>query len=268
MLPTRVAHAGWDEHRYFGHRVFADLAGKESFTGLLAMAVTGRRLSPEACAVLDDISAVLTVADARIWPLKLTRVISAYGRTIPAFAAGYLSLEGATVGHWLCGRAAEHLLEFAALIGARIDDEDTVREAVRTLLARERNLVGFGVPFRAVDERVVALRACMARRGRERLPYWSLLEASSAVMQRERQLPPNMCFGVAAACLDLGLTPPEIAAMATALAQNAFLAHAVEGARQAPAVLRTLPVERMRYAGAPPRTSPRALARESEAPEQ
>jgi len=36
-LQTASAHWGWDEHRYFGHGVFQDLAGRESLTGLTAL---------------------------------------------------------------------------------------------------------------------------------------------------------------------------------------------------------------------------------------
>jgi len=70
-LRTRSAHWGYEEHQYFGHAVFAELRGKESLSGLTALSVLGRRLSREACALLDEAAVCLTLADPRIWPLKL-----------------------------------------------------------------------------------------------------------------------------------------------------------------------------------------------------
>ncbi len=43
-LTTHCAHWGFHEHRYFGHEVFEDLLGQETFTGLTVLAVLGRRL--------------------------------------------------------------------------------------------------------------------------------------------------------------------------------------------------------------------------------
>ena len=53
-LRTRSAHWGYEDHRYFGHAVFADLRGKESMAGLTALSVLGRRLSAQACELLDE----------------------------------------------------------------------------------------------------------------------------------------------------------------------------------------------------------------------
>lgn len=261
-LPTRVAHAGWNEHRFFGHRLFAELAGHESLTGMMAMAVTGRRLPPEACAVLDDIAVVICVADPRIWPLKLTRVASAYGHVLPGITVGNLVMQGALIGFWPAGRAAKHLLDLRSMVADCIHDVATVREAVLCLLERERTLAGFGVPFRPQDERMVALRDCMTRRGRQSLPYWSLMETASKVMVQERGVPPNICMGIAAACLDLGISPHEIATLTAIFTNVAFVANAVEGATQAPEALRSIPQQFVRYAGAPPRLSPRARGEE------
>jgi hypothetical protein len=258
---TKIAHAGWTEHQYFGHRLFGELAGRESYAGLMALAVGARRLLPEEVSVLDDVAIILSVADPRIWPLKLTRIVSSYGRMIAGAAVGNLCLEGAQIGHWLCGRAAQNLIDLRALIDANRGRGDEVENALATLLDREKCLVGFGVPFRPEDERVVALRQSIRARGRDTLTYWQTLEEVSNVMQRDRQLPPNMCLGVAAACLDLGFTPPQIAALATALAQDVFIANAFEGSQHKLETLRELPASHVSYAGTAPRSSPRAIAR-------
>jgi hypothetical protein len=258
---TRVAHAGYTEHIYFDHLLFEDLASRESYSGMMALAVGGRRMTAQEASVLDDVAIILSVADPRIWPLKLTRLVASYGRWIAGVAAGNLCLEGAQIGHWLCGRAAENLVDLGDLIEAEKGRADAAERALETLLQREKSLVGFGVPFRPEDERVVALRKSLQRRGRHTMKHWSTLEAVSTVMMRDRGLPPNMCLGVAAACLDLGFQPAQIGALATALAQNVFIANAFESARQSRGDLRVFPPEHVEYVGTPPRVSPRASGR-------
>lgn len=257
-LSTRVGQARHGDNHFFGFSVATELAGCETVTGLIAMSVTGRRLSPEERAVLDDIAVVMTVADPRIWPLKLTRVLSAYGSALPAMAAANLCIERAHIGHFTTGIAAERLVDVANAVGDAVTDEERLSEAVGSLLARHGRFMGFGVPFRAVDERVATLGRCIAARNRERHRYWRLFGAVSAVMLASRGLRPNVGLAVAAACLDLGLTPREISLIAVALGQTDYLANAVEGALQAPGVLRELPADRVRYVGQPARVSERS----------
>jgi hypothetical protein len=258
-LPTASAHWGWDEHCYFGRRVFGELAGRESLTGLTALSVLGRPLSPEDCAVLDDAAACLTLADPRIWPLKLTRVIAAYGGTTAAAAAGLLIEEDARIGPWTCEKAGELLTELQAQLSGSDLADDAVEAVVHRYLESHHFVWGFGTPFRARDERLVAFWACLERRGRRQSPYLRLLDAVARVVTDARQTEPNMGMAIAAAFLDLGIEPHEIGALATALMQHMFFAHAVEGARQAPAVLRRLPDSCVRYTGREPRESPRAI---------
>ena len=114
VVTTRTAHMGWDEHRYFGRAVFEDLTGKESLTYLMALSILGRELPRDCYPVLDDAACALTLADPRIWPLKLTRLVASYGSTVPATAAGLLIEERARVGPWTCAKAAEILSSFEA----------------------------------------------------------------------------------------------------------------------------------------------------------
>jgi hypothetical protein len=52
----------------------------------------------------------------------------------------------------------------------------------------------------------------------------------------------------------------EVGPLSSALMQHMFFAHAVEGARQAPQVLRRLPDRCIDYTGREARASPRALS--------
>jgi hypothetical protein len=254
-LTTRVGHADWGDNRYCGFSVGAELAGTETIAGLIALATTGRRLAPEERAVLDDIAVAMTVADARIWPLKMTRVVSSYGGSLAAVAAANVCLEEAYVGHWTSGDAA------VLLSALRAEAPELTVAAMREPLDRRFRegvrLIGFGVPFRPEDERVRMLRECLVRRGRTGLPYWRTLEAASGAARVLRNLEPNIGLAVAAACLDLGFTPRQISLVCVALGQTDYVANAVEGGEQRPAVLRRLPDAAIEYVGKANRTSPR-----------
>jgi len=255
--PTRTAHWGWHEHRYFGHRVFQQLTGHETLTGLTVLSVLGRRLPSDACAVVDDIACTVTMADPRIWPLKLTRLVAAYGSALPAAAAGLVSTEDARIGAWAATRSAETLLAFDAALGARSDEPEFVRTVVKAYLAEHRFVWGFGTPFRDRDERLVAFRKCIQHRRRASLHYWSLMNAVSEVVIDLRGAQPNMGIAIAAALLDLGLTTHQVGCLASALMQHMFLAQAVEGAAQG-AALRELAPGYVEFVGHAPRSSPRA----------
>lgn len=259
-IPTSSAHWGWDDHRYFGQGVFEELAGRESITSLTALSVLGRRLSADQCAVLDDAAVCLTLADPRIWPLKLTRVIAAHGGMAAAAAAGLLIQEDARIGPWTSAKAAELLIEIhLQLVGTGFDVE-AVDAVVRAYLDKHHFVWGFGTPFRKRDERLVAFWSCLERRGRRQLPFMRTLDAIAAVVTPARQTEPNMGMAIAAAFLDLGVDVHEVGPLCTVLMQHMFFAHAVEGARQTPVALQCLPERCVDYRGREARESPRAVA--------
>ncbi len=257
-LTTAVGHAANGENHYLGYAVGRELAGRETQTGLVALAIGARRLTSAERAVLDDIAVVMTVADPRIWPLKLARVVASYGSTLPAMAAANLCIERAFIGHWTSGTAAETLVSLREAIGESIDDEVLVSREALHFLATRRRWMGFGVPFRDQDERVAALRRCLENRGRTSQPYWRLLETLSKVLYQHKKLRPNIGIAVGAACLDLGYSPREVSLLSVALGQTDYLANAVEGAAQAPEMLRELPARIVRYVGPARRRTPRA----------
>jgi hypothetical protein len=255
-----VGHAEWGDNRAFGHSVAQELAGKESYVGLLSLAVAGRRLTPDECALLDDLAVVITVADPRIWPLKLVRVVSSYGGCLAAFAAGELCLDEAFIGHFTTGEAAKMLVETRRALGNRCFELDALTEHVRGLLEQGKRLLGIGVPFRPVDERVTMLMDRVRTRGRADLAFWRLFLLFQTALERVKKLRPNIGLAAAALCLDLGFLPRECGILVASLGSADFLANAVEGSRQAPAVLRELPNSAVVYRGCEPRMSPRLRA--------
>jgi hypothetical protein len=266
-LPTRVGHAEWGDNRFRGYSVACDLAGRESMAGLLALAIAGRRVDDNERLILDDIATIISVADPRIWLLKLVRLASAYGGCNAGVAAITVSLENAPIGHHATGTAAELLLDMRrGLLAAGADGEDpddrVLEEQCRRSLADHRQPFGFWVPFRARDERVEMLAERVAARGRATLPYWRLFAKIADIFWRIDNLRPSAPVAVSAVCLDMGFTPVQIGPLVTAMGASDFWANAFEGAAQMPPSLQTIPASWVRYLGPQPRMSPRALARQ------
>lgn len=254
---THCAHWGWDEHQFWGHPVFGELLGNEGFMGLTALSVTGRRLSADCCAVLDDAAVALAMADPRIWPVKLARVVASHGRTLPACAAALVSMEGARIGPHAFIGAARGLSRFKSLL-PNPDDDAAARSVFSEHLSKHGMLWGFGTPFRARDERFVAFRARVVARGRHRHVHWRTMEAIVGAANTLCHASPNISLAVAAVCLDMGFSDTEVGAMAVSLMQHMFLANALEESAEPDQRLRRLPVACVEYVGPPPRRSPRA----------
>lgn len=256
FLPTRVGLAGWNDHRHFGYSVFNDLAGEVTTTGLITLASTGKLASREDCAVLDDIAVILTVADPRIYPLKLVRLASSWGSSLAGLSAAVAAMNGAVVGPQISQDAAYWLKEIAEKLGENPVDSPVLEKIVLEQFELRKRVSGFGVPFRNVDERATALTVCAEKRGRDTGRYWNLQKAVAAIVLEHRNLAANVGLPVAGLSLDMGLSPGHLSALYTGLTMNVFIANAVEGADQAPAVLRCLPDSFVEYIGAPPRVYP------------
>jgi hypothetical protein len=244
------------DYDHFGVRVFRDLVGRTSYLGLVAFGLTGQKLAPEDEALLDDVAACFNVTEPRVWPIKLSRLVATLGRATPGVLCGLTALDSDLVGGRVTENATRQLLEIAAMVDEASDRDEALRQFV---LQRER-IIGFGVPFRAVDERLVALRAALERRGRTRGTYWRLTESLWSIAKQLRGLEPNIASAGAALFLDLGFRPEHVGAMMLVLLQPTFVGNAAEGARMRSEELRQLPSEAVRYVGPAPRVSPRALA--------
>lgn len=249
-LTTRVGHAGWNDHRHFGYSVFGELAGTTSISGLIAMAASGRKLPEEDCRLLDDIAVILTVADPRIYPLKLVRLASSYGDPLAGLSAAVAAMQGAIVGPQISMGAAFWLLE--------MEDALDLEAAVARSFQERGRIPGFGVPFRDVDERAIALEKRARETGRDTGKYWVMQERIAGIVRETRGLSCNVGLPVAALSLDMGLRPEHLSSLYTGLTINVFLANAVEGAAQAPAILRELPHTSIDYVGTPARPYPPA----------
>ncbi|MBI4818027.1 MAG: hypothetical protein HY791_17325 [Deltaproteobacteria bacterium] len=253
IIPTRVARAGVTEHWFCGHRVLGELAGNETAMGMLGLAIGGRRLDPNEREALDHLSVVITMADPRIWPLKISRLVSAYGRAAVAVGAANLYQDQGIIGPAVV-REAGFLLE---ALGREVELGGEVEQAARRLVNSGIRLGGFGVPMRPVDERLAALVPRIEALGRTKLKYWRFMQALTPIVKGAKDLEPNIAIGAAALMMDMGMSPKQASLLTLAMVQASFFGNALEGAEQAPEVLRRLPDEFVTYLGRGPRRSPR-----------
>ena len=58
-IETRVAREEFDDHRYRGYSLFHDLLGVESLSGIVGLAVAGRRFTVDEVDMLNEGTAVI-----------------------------------------------------------------------------------------------------------------------------------------------------------------------------------------------------------------
>lgn len=269
FITTRVGHADWNENQFRGYAVNAELVGKEGWASVFSLAVGGTRLGEVDAAVIEDVAVCALAADPRIWPVKVSRLVAAYGSPLMALAAGHAALEGALMGPVPTGAAAAMLLGLKERLGPSVDDADAIEGLIDDLLQKGR-IAGFGVAFRGRDERVVAMKECLRRRERDGGAYWRLIMLLDSVMQRKKSLHVNFSMATAAILLDLGYAPNQVTLIMSTFLDVCFYANVLEGSEEQSASLRRLPASCVRYVGRAARTTPRAEAKrtlDSQAPE-
>ncbi len=251
-LRTGVAAARWDDNLFCGNSVRDALAGNITAWSSIALAVRHRALTPDEEALLDDVVVCALAADPRIWPLKIVRLLSSYGHVTTGTIAGMYCTEAARIGWRAYFIAGEFLASLAAC-----PDPQARRAEVEARLSRKETLPGYGVAHRRQDERATALAACLANRGRTGGKHWTIAsEVDAALASRGIRI--NMGAAGAAVLLDLGFSVDQLLALGPYLVYPNYLANAVEGAKQAPRILRQLPEATLDDRTPPPRKSPRA----------
>lgn len=268
-IKTGVAWAGFDEHRFMGHKVFAELMGQSRLAELVSLAINGPKLSAEDLAIVEDLSVVLTAADPRIWPLKVTRLGACYGNGLTGMATAMLVMDNLFASTWhICPKIALQFLELRRQVERQGELQEMsnkrlfaeVHKITQEALNRGERIIGFGVPARSSDERTLALSERVIFYKRENRPYWRLFLALQAAVKQERNLPANITTAWTAQALDLGFTPEQIGPLSIGLGVHVFLANAYEAQNHCNASMQCLPAEFIDYTGPKARISPRAKA--------
>lgn len=257
----RAGHIGAVDNRFCGRAVFGELATTARTTSDLLLLAFGVELATD-----DDREIVrlmhlaLTSPDARVWPLKLTRTLAAYGNPVAGFHGAQLGNDSARMGPGTGSGAAASLAWIAARVGPAPSDE-AVAAAVEQHRRERGHLLGFGVPFRAEDERLRGLRRLLADHPATGRRHWRLHEQVIRAMAAAGGPPPNIVLALVALMLDLGLAPHRAGMLIGVIMTHTFVAHALEAADDDGPLLQELPRAAIDYQGPPARRSPAEAAR-------
>jgi hypothetical protein len=256
VLNTRVAHCGYGDTQFRGYSVRRDLVGKSGYWNSISLALDGPRLSDDQEAILDGLAVASLNADPRVWPLRLARLLASYGSVSIGVAGSIIAMEGAVVAGPAIGQAAHLLVELE-----NFTEHDALEAEVSRRLEAGQRLMGYGVPNRDRDERVLALMPLVDKYELAAGHFWKLAHAIEVVaVAKKPSLKLNVGAASSAIYLDLGFRPEQIGMLATLMLLNNIVANAYEGAVQAEPMLLELPREFVTYQGPASRLSPRAMA--------
>lgn len=265
----RAGHIGDRDNRFCGHGVFTELHAATRDPFELVLLALGLRIADVDVEVVRCMALALCSPDARVWPLKLARTLAAYGNPIAGCFGAQLASDSERMGPGTAAGAAASLrwlAEELAAAGLTVDaDAAAVDAELAAAVERHRasrgRIMGFGVPFRAEDERLIALRQMLAGHPATRRPTWRLFERLATVMRARDGLAPNIVIALAALLVDLGLAPHRAGMLVGMIMAPNFCAHALDAADHDGGLLIELPPEVLAYQGTAPRRSPAAQAR-------
>lgn len=256
----RAGHIGADDNRFCGASVFGELATTTTGVGdLVARAFGLPALRAGDRVVLHTIALCTTSPDARVWPLKLTRTLSAYGNPFAGYYGAQLGNHSDRMGPGTAAHAAESLAWIRDRVGAH-PTATAVADAVAEHVATRGRLAGFGVPFRPQDERLLAMHRLLDGHPATRRPMWRLHELVADAMRARDGLEPNVVIATAALLLDLGLSPRRAGMFLSVTMGHNFAAHALEASEQDGPFLRELPVAAIEDCSTAPRKTAAAAA--------
>lgn len=252
-IETRVGLIVDGDNRFFGRSAYHDWCERMTSACdgvLVALGVPDP--SPRSREALRLAMLGTMSADARVWPLKLTRLLASHGDALAGFFGGQLVSAGKVMGPG----AALHAARALAFVGEAVGDDptdDRVAAAVAAWQARCGGRIGgFGVPFRAEDERRVHILRLAEGTAVADGRFWRLHER---VVAAAHPLRPNIALTIAAMFLDIGIEPERAGVALAVMMSHVFLAHALEAATHDGPRLHSLPAEAVEYRGAPPRHS-------------
>ena len=226
-IETRVGLIQADDNRFLGRSVCEELYPTVTDLGEL----WGRALGLTFADPLDRealrLCALATTSpDARVWPLKLSRLLASAGEPVAGYVGAQLLNSSRLMGPGV-GRGCAEALCFVA------DREEALGLEGALLAWKERSggrMMGFGVPLRPTDERLRALWGWVEASPLSARPWWQRGLRVAEVGRRVFGAEPNIALGLAALMLDAGL-PADRCGLAIGLFTGpAFLAHAIEAA--------------------------------------
>lgn len=249
---TRVGIILDGDNRFLGQSTFHGWVHDLEAASDATLAVLGVEVTAEAREVARLITIAALSPDARVWPLKLTRLLASYGDPLAGYFGAQLVSASNMMGPGAVTMAARGLEWVREHAGDDASDA-RVKDAVAMSCARSGGRFGgFGVPFREVDERRAGLLQLVGDGPVTRRPLWRLHEQVVKVLAPLR---PNVAVSFAAMLLDIGVPAERGGITLSMLMSPVFLAHALEGAAQDGARLNALPASCVSYRGMEPRST-------------
>jgi hypothetical protein len=250
---TRVGTILDGDNRFLGRSTFhgwAEDLTAASDAVLVALGV--REVTEEAREVARFVMIAGLSPDARVWPLKLTRLLASYGDPLAGYFGGQLVSAANNMGPGAVTMGARGLVWVREQVGDDATDAQ-IESAVAMWCARSGGrFAGFGVPFREVDERRAGLLHLVGDGPISRRPFWRLHERVVKAMAPHR---PNIAISWAPMLLDIGIAADHGGIAISMLMCPNFLAHAIESARQDGGRLNALPASCVDYRGRAPRST-------------
>lgn len=245
-ITTRVGLIIDGDNRFFGRSVFeewAQLVRSPSDALLISLGVN--ELTDVAREGVRLIALCLASPDARVWPLKLTRLLSSWGDPVAGYFGGQLVTAGKVMGPGAGTSAALCLQWLLHQVGEGASQEEVSSAVARWKAENPGPIGGFGVPFREHDERRVALLRFVGdgpiSKGRHWRLHHQLVEAMAPVR-------PNCAISFSAILLDIGVAPERCGLAFSVLMPHVFLGHALEGSEDG-ARLNDWPASHVEYRG-------------------
>ena len=232
---TKIGHIGFGDHRFRGRSVLNDLIDRADPLEVTWLGITGKTLSPEDKQLLSWMTTAAVAADARVWPLKISRILSSYGNPYAGFFGAQLATPSDRIGAGSLSKASlalQTILNELDLRSLEINEEN-VKPILLNYLETYPVLNGFGVPFRKKDERLEAFLVRFKGHPSEQKPHWKLTSVLISLMSELKGVQPNFGIAVAALLMDMGITADLTPFVCSVVIMcPCFSSHAVEGAQK------------------------------------
>lgn len=212
------------DHELRGRLLFGELLGQKSFLQVAALAIAGVELSAADAELLGHEGVLTQLADVRIWPLAVTRRVSAGGGSlVEAVTAGLATL----CTSQMAVTPVAGFMRFLAALEHDIGRGAALEPLLRERLASGERVLGIGRPVFGVDERVPPKLALAERYGRASGRSMLLAREIDRVVCDLKGLHVNSAGYQGALLRDLGFSPEPAAAFCLLYFMVPVLAHAV-----------------------------------------
>jgi len=235
------------DNRFLGHSVYEEWISIVKGPEDPLLRVLGvKELNSLNREVFRLLSLCVISSDARVWPLKLTRLLSSWGNPLVGYLGSQLVATSNVMGPGATTNAAKCLQFVNKTIGSCFSTE-AIKSAIEEWICKTgMPLAGFGVPFRGIDERRAALLHFVGNGPISKRAYWQLHEK---IVLAQSPVPPNCILSFAAMLLDAGVPAERCGFAVTVFMSHVFLAHAIEAATIDGVRLNAWSKEQVKYDG-------------------